>query len=63
MEEELTTAMHAEFLGDEISAFDLSVMGVCGAIRRGVPKKEALLKYELTEEEYDNNIERVLYQS
>ena len=60
MAEELTTAMHSEFLGDEVSYFDLRIASVFGAINRGFSKKEALAKYELTEQEYDDNIERVL---
>ncbi|MCR4766184.1 MAG: hypothetical protein K5856_08455 [Bacteroidaceae bacterium] len=60
MADELTTAMHEEFIGDEIPHLDLQVMGVFGAIRRGLTKQQALEKYELTEEVYDANIERVL---
>lgn len=58
--EELTTEMHSEFLGDEIPKKDLYIMAVYGAIRRGVPMAEALKKYDLTEEEYNANIKRVL---
>lgn len=60
MKEELTTAMHEEFIGDEISHFDMQVMGVYGAMNRGLQKKAALSRYGLTEEEYDDNITRVL---
>lgn len=58
--EELTTEMHSEFIGDEIPKFDLYVMGVYGAVARGVPIKEALAKYGLTREEYEANVDRVL---
>lgn len=60
MEEELTTAMHEEFIGEEISHLDLQVMGAYGAMKRGLSKKQALSKYELSEKVYDENIDRVL---
>lgn len=59
-QEELTTDMHYEFIGMEISKFDLHIMGVYGAVSRGMPLEEALEKYELTQEQYEANIERVL---
>ncbi len=37
MRDELTTAMHEEFIGHEIPHLDLMVMSVYGANRRGVP--------------------------
>lgn len=60
MKEELTTAMHEEFIGKDIPHDDLQVMGVYGAINRGLTKKQALAKYEMSEAFYDDNIERVL---
>lgn len=60
MKDELTTAMHAEFLGDEINDFDLRIMSVYGAISRGILKQKALEEYNLTESEYDKNVLRVL---
>jgi len=60
MNEELTTKMHAEFLGDEISDQELNVMGVYGALRRGVPIDEALKKYGLTQDEYNKGVEKYL---
>ena len=60
MKEEFTTAMHEELIGKEISHRDLLVAGVFGAIRRGIPKKEALKKYGISEDFYDSNIKRVL---
>ena len=60
MAEELTTAMHEEFVGDEIKHLDLQVMGVYGAIRRGVEKRKALADYGISESEYAENIDRVL---
>ena len=45
---------------DEVGVYDTKVMGVFGAMRRGVIKEEALEKYGLTEKEYDDNIDRVL---
>ncbi len=62
MEEEFTTAMHAEMFGDKISLGDLKIMGVYGAIKRGLSKKIALSNYGITEKEYDSDIERVLNQ-
>lgn len=58
--EELTTEMHSEFIGDKIPKFDLYVMGVYGAVARGIPLIEALAKYNLTREQYESNIDRVL---
>lgn len=58
--DELTTLMHWELIGEEIPKFDLFVMAVYGAMRGGLSKQEALAKYNLTEEEYDANIDRVL---
>ncbi len=60
--DELTTMMHFDFIGDEISEFDLRVMGVFGAMRGGLSIEQALSKYSLTKEEYLNNIDRVLSQ-
>lgn len=62
MAEELTTKMHQELLGDEISDFDFRIMAVYGSIRRGVDKSKSLREYNLTEIEYNTNIERVLSQ-
>lgn len=62
MAEELTTAMHEEFVGDEISHFDLMIMNCFGAINRGIPKQKALKDSNLTDDEYDKNLERVLSQ-
>ena len=58
MKEEFTTEMHAELIGKEISNFDLKVMGVYGAVARGVVIEEALKRYELTFEQYEKNIDR-----
>ena len=58
--EELTTEMHSEFIGNEIPKLDLRVMGVYGAVARGVSLEVALQKYGLTREQYDANVERVL---
>jgi uncharacterized protein YkwD len=58
--EELTTAMHAEFMEGEISAKDMKIMGVYGAIGAGSSKSDALKKYGISEKEYNENIKRVL---
>lgn len=55
--------MHQELIGGEIADLDLRVMAVFGAIRRGEDKQESLRKYNLTEAEYDSNIDRVLSKS
>lgn len=58
--DELTTEMHAEMMEDEIPYEDMMILGVLGAMNRGITKEEALRRYGITEEEYDNNIDRVL---
>ena len=61
MKEELTTDMQYEFMEiDGVSRKDFHIFAASGAISRGVPKKDALAQYGLTEREYDDNIERVL---
>lgn len=45
---------------DEFGILDTKIMGVFGAMQRGISKEEALAKYKLTEQEYDTNVERVL---
>lgn len=60
--EELTASMHEELIGCDIEHDDLMVMGVFGAMRRGVPKSQALEEYDFTEEFYDKNVKRVLSQ-
>ena len=60
MKEELTTLMHSEFIGNEIPLNELKIMGVYGAIKRGLSKQEALSEYGITEEDYDNNIDNIL---
>lgn len=62
MEEELTTEMHQELIGDEISDLDIRVMGVRGMTKRGYTLEDALKRYNLTEKEYLDNFERVLFQ-
>lgn len=59
-EDELTTEMHYELLKDEVSHFDLMVYAASGAISGGMSKENACKKYNITVEEYDSNIDRVL---
>lgn len=60
-QEELTTKMHAEFIGDEIPALDLRVMSVYGAVvGRSVRLSDALKQDDLTEEQYRANLDWVL---
>lgn len=49
-----------ELMADEIGVDDTKVMGVYGAMARGLSKEEALKKYDLSEKEYDDNVDRVL---
>lgn len=58
--DEFTTLMHSEFLCEEMSIEDIKICGVFGAIKGGASKKEALNKYGISEQLYDENIERVL---
>jgi hypothetical protein len=58
--DELTTAMHSELMEDFISEQDMKIMGVYGAMNRGIPKEEALKSYGISEKEYSDNIKRVL---
>lgn len=58
--EELTTDMHGEFIGHEINGLDLKVMGVYGAVSRGVDLQEALKEYDISEAIYNRNLDRVL---
>ena len=58
--EELTTEMHSEFIGNEISQFDLKVMGVFGATARGYSLEDALKKYGFSERGYNENVKRVM---
>lgn len=47
-------------MADDIGILDSKVMGVFGAMRRGLSKEDALKKYELFEKDYDENIDRIL---
>ena len=58
--DELTTEMHYELLEGEVSHFDLMVYAASGAICGGMSKENACKKYNITVEEYDSNIDRVL---
>ena len=60
MEEEFTTAMHEELIGEELPHLDLMVCGVYGAILRGTPLADALKKYKISESDFRKNIDRVL---
>ena len=61
MKEEVTTAMHEELIGIEVSHNDLQVMSVYGMINKGVPKQKALKEHKMSEKYYDANIDRVLH--
>lgn len=52
--------MHYELMSCEMSEFDFRVMAAYGAISGGLSKAEGLQKYNLTESEYDDNIDRVM---
>lgn len=49
-----------DMIQDEIPLDDLKIMGVRGAIRKGMTKEEALEKYGLTADNYDQNYDRVM---
>ena len=55
-----TTLMQSEFLCEDMSIEDIKIYGVFGAMKGGLSKKEALNKYGISEQLYDENIERVL---
>ena len=63
MAEELTTEMHYEFFEGRVTKEDFLIASVYGAIRRGIKKNDALKQHGLTEDFYDRNIHRVLYES
>gem|GEM_PF-5895483 len=48
-----------ETIPDDMPLSDLKVLAVCGAIRKGLSKTEALVKYKLEESYFDENVERV----
>lgn len=43
-----------DMLSDEFGALEAKVMGAKGAMNRGIPREEALKKYGLTEQEYED---------
>jgi hypothetical protein len=53
MKEELTTLMHSELMEGEASRQEMKYLGICGAINRGLSKKEACQKYGVSVEEYN----------
>jgi len=55
MKDELTTKMHGEFLDKEISSKELKIMGVYGAISRGVSIEDALKRYSLSLVDYNKS--------
>jgi hypothetical protein len=59
-QEEFTTWDHMEMLKGEIPELDVLVMAVYGATRRGVNHEEALAKYGISLEQYEQNIDRCL---
>ena len=61
MKENLTAKMHYEFLEEKgVNKRDFFIFAAAGAISRGIPKADALKEYNITEEEYDANIDRIL---
>lgn len=45
-----------ELLADDVGVLDAKVLGVFGAMQRGLSKEEALKKYDITSKDYDENI-------
>lgn len=60
MEEEFTTKMHAELLGEEMTDEELRTADVYGAVRRGESLSKALMRNSMTKEEYDKNIKKCI---
>lgn len=60
LKEELTAEMHYELMSCEMSELDFRVMAAYAAISGGISKEEGLRKYNLTESEYDDNVDRVM---
>lgn len=60
MEEEFTTKMHAELLGNEMSKEELYTCAIYGAVRRGEPLAKALQRYKMTREEYEKNVKKYI---
>ena len=58
MKDELTAEMHYEFFADFVPHDLFMVFAASGAIARGASKKEACQKYGITEEFYDQNLEK-----
>lgn len=53
---------HLDLLDDEgFSRDEWAVMIVAGKIRRGVDKKQLLAQYEISEQYYDDNVERLTF--
>ncbi|MCM1071814.1 MAG: hypothetical protein NC391_09290 [Alistipes timonensis] len=48
-----------DLLTDDFGKLDAKVMGVYGAMVRGLSKKEALKKYGLTEQEYEDGYHEI----
>lgn len=60
LSEELTTAMHAEFMEGEMSPRDLAIMGCSAAVKRLRSLSAALKEYGLTKDEFLRELPRVL---
>lgn len=60
MKEELTTLMHSEFFDNEDEKLEILIMGAFARIRKGEDKKSVLQSLGLNEDEYDNNVKRIL---
>lgn len=60
MKEELTTLMHSEFFDDPQERFDILIMGAYALISKGHDKMKTLQQLGLSEQEYDDNVVRVM---
>ena len=60
MQEELTTAMHAEFMEGEMSARDLAIVGCSAAVERLRSLSAALKEYGLNKDEFIRELPRAL---
>ena len=58
MQEELTTAMHAEFMEGEMSARDLAIVGCSAAVERLRSLSAALKEYGFNKDEFLRELPR-----
>lgn len=60
MEEEFTTRMHEELIGEEMSKEELKTCDIFGAVRRGEPLSKALERNRMTRDDYEKNVKKYI---